>query len=286
MSLLAMWIIWIILGQSQPPPYDPSVEPVHYTFDLFTLVFGSCFGCAGWLYFPLMIWMVIYCVRTDPERYVWLWIILLLQPFGPIIYLLARWLPNQAFQPPQFLRKWTRGKEIQRLRIAAHQIGNAHQFVELGDALRETGRDDEAADAYAKAMEKDGDNLQALWGAACVDYRNHRFAGARDKLATVIDTDPAYKFGDVSLLYGKTLHDLKDIPAATEHLEQHTRRWRHPEGLYMLADCYAQQGRIAEARSQLNALIEDLDGSPRAIARKHIFWKGRARRMLRRLPAK
>lgn len=272
-----------ILGQTDPAPYvqrDYSYGPLDLLFSLFS----SCSCCGVWLYFPLTIWMVIYCAKTDPERYIWIWIIIFV-PLGPFIYLLARWLPNQAFQPPAFMRKWTRGKEIQRLRVAAHQIGNAHQYVELGDALRETGRDQEAADAYARAIEKDGDNLQALWGAACIDYRNNRFAAARDRLATIIDTDPAYKFGDVSLLYGKTLRSLQDLPAATEHLEQHTRRWRHPEGLYLLADCYAQQGRNAEARAQLEALIEDLDATPRAIARKHIFWRGRAKRMLRKLPA-
>ena len=277
-----------ILGQTDPVPnnYDPALDP-DYSYSLFDLLFSlfaPCCGCGGWLYLPLTIWMVIYCARTDPERYIWIWIIIIV-PLGPFIYLLARWLPNQAFQMPGFLRKWTRGKEIQRLRVAAHQIGNAHQYIELGEALRETGRDEQAAEAYARAIEKDGANLQALWGAALVDFRNGRFGGARDKLGTIIDTDPAYKFGDVSLLYGKTLYSLKDIPAATDHLEQHKRRWRHPEGLFLLAECYAQQDQPAAAREQLEALIEDLDGSPRAIARKHIFWKGRARRMLRRLPA-
>jgi hypothetical protein len=205
-------------------------------------------------------------------------------PFGQVIYLLARWLPSLNARPPRFLSKWTRGRELQRLRIAAHQIGNAHQYVELGDALRETGRMNEAGRAYEQALQKDGHNLQALWGGASVDFQHGEFAAARDKLLKIISVDPAYKFGDVSLLYAKTLHALGEAQAAREHLEGHTRRWRHPEGLYLLASIYADEGRAAPARQQLQALIQDLDGAPRAIVRRQLFWRGRARRLLRKLP--
>lgn len=280
------WLLTaIILLQSDAPPVDPAADPAYYVDPVspFVLLFAWLMTCGSWLYLPFLIWMAIYCARNDPERYVWLWIIILV-PFGPFIYLLARWLPNQNLRAPGFLQRWTRGPEIQRLRVAARQIGNAHQFVELGDALRETGRNSEAADAYGRAIEKDPQNLQALWGGACIDVRQHRYTEAKAKLEQVIDADPAYKFGDVSLLYGKTLHALGEAEAARDHLEKHTRRWRHPEGVYLLADLYANAGEHRQAREQLQALIEDLDGSPRAIARKHIFWKSRARRMLRRLP--
>lgn len=277
-------MLWII-AQSGGAPVDPGqYDPAQYELPLMTLLWAWVISCWWWIELPVKIWMAISCARNDPERYIWLWIIILV-PLGPFIYLLVRWIPGAQLQPPKFLRKWTRGRELERLRIAAKQIGNAHQFVEWGDALREIGRMSEAGAAYEKALAKDGDNLQALWGGALVDFEHDRHPEAKTKLSKVLATDPAYKFGDVSLLYAKTLHALGEKDAARDHLASHTRRWRHPEGLYLLASLYAERGETVKARDQLQAMIQDLDGAPRAIVRKQLFWRGRARRMLRKLPS-
>src|SRR5690242_11082104 len=129
----------------------------------------------------------------------WLWIMLLIQPFGAIAYFFIRWLPRSTLQPPRFLRRFLRGRELERKRMAAAQIGNAHPHVELGDALRDLGRLKEAADRYDRALEKDPKNLAALWGAGLVAYRLENYAVARERLSRTLELDPSYKFGDVSL---------------------------------------------------------------------------------------
>ena len=241
-------------------------------------------GPWAFVYFILLIWMLAYCARHDPDRGMWLWIMLLIQPFGVIGYFFIRWLPSSTLQPPKFLRRFLGGRELERKRIAAAQIGNAHQYVELGDALREVGRLKEAGDAYDRALEKDSRNLAALWGAGLVAYRLESYPQAKDRLARVLEINPSYKFGDVSLTYANTLLKLNENDAARTHLEQHTRRWRHPESLYRLAEIRVQNGDPKAARELLQGLIMDVDASPRAISRKFYFWKGRARRMIRKLP--
>lgn len=238
----------------------------------------------SWLYFILLVWMIVYCLRHDPNRFLWLLVILLLQPIGAVLYFLVRWLPSSELEAPKFLHRWTRRGAMRRLEVAAAQIGNAHQFVQLGEALREIGRHQDARAAYAQAIAKEPDNLAALWGAANIDYRFGEFTAAREKLERVLHVDPNYKFGDVSLLYGKTLFQLDEQDAARAHLETHVRKWRQPEGLYLLATICQEQHDVSQAREHLQALIVDIDSSPRSIARKFLFWKGRARRMLRRLP--
>lgn len=246
---------------------------------------GLLFGGGTLLYVPLLLWMAIWCVRNDPEWTVWLWIILLFQPIGAFIYLLARWLPGTKLPAPDFAQRFLRKGELQKLEIAARQIGNAHQFIELGDALRETGQFDRAASAYADALAKDADNLQALWGSGWVHYQQEDFQTAHERLSRLVALDPAYKFGDVSLLHAKALIAVGQPDVACGHLERHIKRWRHPEALYVLAQLYFADNEFDAARTQLQALIMDIDSSPAAIARRQLQWKSRAQKLLRRLPA-
>jgi hypothetical protein len=242
------------------------------------------FGLGSWVYLAFLIWIAVWCVRNDPERSIWLWVILVFQPIGPLIYFFARWIPAASVSSPSFLKGLTRRADINRLRIAATQIGNPHQFIELGDALADAGQREPAIEAYEKALARDPRNTQALWGAGCGLFVRKEFDRALARLTTLLEIDPAYKFGDVSLLHAKALHATGRSQEARTRLEGHIRRWRHPEALHLLAALCADEGEYAKAREHLEAMIMDIEASPSAIARRHMFWRSRARRMLRRLP--
>ena len=230
------------------------------------------------------LWMIIYCLRHDSERSTWLWILLVFPGMGAVIYFFARWLPSSSMEPPAFLRRWTEGPKIRRLEVAAQQIGNSHQFVEWGDALREVKRWPEARVAYLQALAKEPGNLPALWGAANTESQLEELPAARPHLEAILRIDPGYKFGDVSLLYGKTLHALPEREAELAHWRTHLKRWRQPEALSLLAELLIERGEFPEARQCLNTLIADIEITPRALARKVFFWKGRAKKLLRRIP--
>ena len=275
-----------LLLADDPVPVDISHEVWQPGFSLWDfLIYGSSpWPFLSLLMWAFIIWMGIYCYRNDPDRFIWLWLIIIFKPIGAILYFFVRWLPGANVKAPGFMHKVTRKREINRLQIAAQQIGNPHQFIELGDALRETGQWDRSLDAYLKALNKDPKNPQALWGAACCQYHKGQFEAAHENLIQLLEIDPAYKFGDVSLLRCKTLHALGRADDACTHLEGHIKRWRHPEALYLLANLYADSGQSAAAREQLQSLIMDIEASPSAIARKQSTWKRKAKSMLRRLP--
>ena len=264
----------LILAQEAPPP-----PPSHFGG---IGSWGS--SVSTWLYMAFTVWMLVACLRRDPEARNWMWIILFLPPFGPFVYLIARYIPTREWQGPKWFRRWTRGSEIRRKEIAAHQIGNAHQYIELGEAYREVGKWPAALAAFDKALAKDPESIAALWGAGQCEFQLESYGAARTHLEQVLRKDPAYKFGDVSLLQGKTLQLLGDDEAAIAHLREHTRRWRHPESLHVLATLLAKQGDAEEARQLLEGLLMDLEAAPRAIARKQLFWRSRAKRLLRSLP--
>jgi hypothetical protein len=279
-----------LLAQQSPPPpvVDPDIygDPeMYYEPSLFELLFFGLGIPAFWLVaFAFQIWMAVECLRKDPDRYLWVWIIVLV-PFGSAVYFFLRWFPNNNIRLPSFMRKWTRGREIDRLRTATVQIGNPHQHIQLGDVLQEINQQSEAGDAYAEALEKEPDNLQALWGAARVDLHFKEYDNARQRCKKVLDIDPQYKFGDVSFAYGDALAKLDKTDAAIEHLEQHVRRWPNPEALYTLAFIHADEGNHQQAREHLHAMLQGINRSPRGVARKYALSKGKAKRLLRRLNA-
>lgn len=231
------------------------------------------------------LWMIIYCIRHDSERSTWLWILLFFPALGPVIYFFARWLPSSSMELPAFARRWTDGPKIRRLEVAAQQIGNPYQFVLWGDALRDVKQWAEARAAYLRALAKEPENLLALWGAALAESQLGEPLAARPHLEATLRIDPSYKFGDVSLLYGKTLHLLDEKDAELAHWRTHLKRWRQPEALYLLAELLNDRGEHAEARQCLNTMIADIEITPRALARKVFFWKGRAKKLLRKIPA-
>ena len=236
------------------------------------------------LWGALTLWMVIYCIRNDSERSTWLWILLFFPGVGPIIYFFSRWLPSSSFELPTFLKRWTEGGKIRRLEVAAQQIGNPYQFIELGDALKDTRQCDRAAVAYEKAVQKEPHNLPALWGLASVRSQLGQTAEAKTALQSVLQADPGYKFGDVSLLYGRTLHALPDREAELAHWRSHIKRWRQPEALYTLAQVLIERREYAEARQLLQTMISNIEITPRGLAKKVFFWKGRGKKLLRTIP--
>ena len=142
---------------------------------------------------------------------------------------------------------------------------------------------EQADEAYNEALKKEPDNIQALWGSGQTLISRSRFAAAKERLTRVLEIDPQYKFGDVSLELGRSLAELGEKDAAREHLDEHIRRWRHPESVYMLALLEAERGQTEVANEHLRAMIMDIDGSPKGIARRNGMWRSKAKRMLNRL---
>ena len=206
---------------------------------------GYLSGPASYLYLGFWIWMLVHCIRNDPERMTWLWILIILPGIGPFVYFFARYLPGTQAEMPAlgFVKRFTSGRQLAKLEHAAKNIGNAHQWLELADLQREVGKPAEAAQSYRKALQKDGTYLPALWGAAQTELVLKNLPDARGHLQTILNRDFTYKFGDVSLAYGRVLFDLNETDAARTHLVSHLQRWTHPEAHYLMAPAAARDRR-------------------------------------------
>ncbi len=134
------------------PPYDPT----GWYWMMGMLWLSSAATTVAWA------WMLYHCYRHEPDREFWFWVMILIPP-AAVVYFFARWLPGGNAKLPKSWQRWSRGREIEQLDVAARQIGNPHQWVQLGDALRDVGRFPAAIAAYDKALAKEADNVQALW---------------------------------------------------------------------------------------------------------------------------
>lgn len=242
-------------------------------------------GPLGWIYTAFWVWMLVHCIRNDPERGTWLWLLIILQGIGPVIYFFARYLPGVRADVPAmgFFKRFTSGRQLARLEHAAKNIGNAHQWLELADLQREIGKHDQAAQSYRRALQKDPTYLPALWGAAQSELVLKQLPEAREHLQVILGRDFSYKFGDVSLAYGRVLVDLNEKDVARSHLVSHLQRWTHPEAHLLMARVLLQAGDRDKAREHLETLLADLSAAPAFFARQHAKWGKQARSLLRTL---
>ncbi|MBM4034828.1 MAG: DUF4253 domain-containing protein [Planctomycetes bacterium] len=208
----------------------------------------------------LWLWMLISCVRRDPERGLWLWMLIVFPIVGGLLYFLARWLPLWSPQTA-WLARLGSGRRLQLAQSAARTIGNAHQFLELGDVLWDTGRRPEAADAYRQAIEREPDDPRALWSNARAAMHQKDLATAKAHLAKLYAADPFYRTGEAALAYGRTLLDLGELDAAKAHVDADLRRRGDPEARLILAKVLLQQGQTGDARRRLEDLQEDFRGA-------------------------
>ncbi len=244
---------------------------------------GAFFGFLGIVYSAFLIWMIYDCALRDPDRGIWIIVMLFLQPLGAIVYFFARYVPRNDFRRlKQFVGQF-QTRELRQREIAARQIGNPYHWIQLAEKQREMRRFEDAAQSYREALDREPTNLQAKWGLAlCLEHEKQP-AEALPQIDEILAEQPDYKFGDVSLARGRLLMELERWQEAQQHLAAHVDRWRQPEGLYRLAQCLHRSGNDEAAREQVRALIMDIEGSPAAIARQQNQWKRKGKQLEKRL---
>ena len=230
-------------------------------------------------------WMLMLfdCIRNDPERRTWLWILILLNIPGALLYFLIRRLPSLSIPlPPQF-KRWTHRKQIWDAEAAVRHIGKPYQFVNLGNVLLDAGQRDRAYEAYQQALKQDPKHVNALWGMATIELARKDYANAKTHLTDLIKNDPDYKFGEASLAYGQALYELGAWDLAKSHLMDDLKRWSHPEAAIMLAMIHKEQGEKETARDVLDTMMFKLKGTPRFYLRKKRHLLNKAQKLTRSL---
>ncbi|MBE9208020.1 PLDc N-terminal domain-containing protein [Nostoc sp. LEGE 06077] len=208
----------------------------------------------GLLMTGFWLFMVYDCIHNEPERRLWLWILIVINFPGAIAYFVTRWIQRGNILIPDYFSHWTRSRKLWTAQ--AKSIGNADQYVNLNNNLLDNfGKFDQVETAYKQDAENSDDNLQTLWNAAFIDINNQKFVSAKQYLQTILKIDPDYQYGDASLIYGETLFALQEFEAAKQHLENHIQHWSHPQAYITLAKILSQQGEVETACNYLETII-------------------------------
>lgn len=229
-----------------------------------------------------MIWE---CVRCDPDRRIWLWLLILFNFPGAIIYFFARKLPNLnwAIPLPELMLRRLRQKEIWRAEADVLNIGNAHQYIILGNLKQDLRLYTEAKNSYLQALEKEPNNLRALWGLVLVEKQEKNLAGVKQYLQQILAVKPDYEYGDGELLYIKTLLELGKKEAAEPLLLKCIKTWNKPEARLLLAEIYLEQDKIEAAQEVLKKLIFSIRSSAKFHYKRNRHLEKKASKLLKNI---
>ena len=227
--------------------------------------------------------MICECIAYDPQRNIWIWVLILFNFPGAIVYFFVRRLPELDFPVSRHIQRRMRRDELWNAEAAAANIGNAYQWVVLGDIRSELRLLDKAKDAYLQALEKESDNLQAMWGIVQIEYERKNFADAKDYLTRIIKFKPDYEYGNAALLHTKVLLELGEESAAQQLLEKNIKIWNKPEAYLLLAEIDLKHDRHEIAKQHLEKMIANIRSSPKFHYKRHQHLERKAKKILRTL---
>lgn len=239
------------------------------------------FGPLGLLFTIFWLWMIYDCVQNERDR-TWLWILVFLNIMGAGLYFFARYWPRNSGGIGLFSGNRDRD-QLWQAEAEAKNIGKAHQFIKLGDILSKMGERERAVTAYRQALEKESRNTKALWGAASLAIQSQNYAEAQTHLAVLMDVDPDFLYGDASVTYAQVLVDAEQLDRAIQHLNQHFKRWSHPEAYLILAQVHQKNGDRTLAREAIETMIVKVKSSPPYHYRKNQRYVKQGEKLLRTL---
>ncbi|CAN5306174.1 tetratricopeptide repeat protein [soil metagenome] len=220
--------------------------------------------------------LCVHVVRTGQQMY-WLMIILMLQPVGGLVYLIA-------IVAPEFMGGTTAKRTVQAARKALdpqREYREATQAVDdtptvanrsrLAAAASGLGRHDEAERLYAEALQGlYADDPQLLLGRANALIELNRPAEALPLLEALGGQSTAGRTPHVALAMGRAFHALGRHAEADTALRWAAAHLPGFEGMARYAVFLAQTGRQDEAREALAEIDKRL-------AKTHAHFRKEAR---------
>ncbi len=226
--------------------------------------------------------MVFDCIRNEPKGSSWIWIVVIFNLPGAIVYFVSQKLPD-LYVLPAFCKRWTLKEALWNAEAGVYNIGKSPEYIKLGNVLLEMGNLDRALESYQEALSREPSNPHALWGCATVEIQQQKFDRAAIQLKKILHQQPKYKHGEASLLYGRVLYELAEWDKAKQQLIMDVRQWSHPESLLLLAKIAIDELQGEIARGYLENMLAKLQAAPRDDYRHNRRLARQAQQLLKTL---
>ncbi|HVY34286.1 MAG TPA: tetratricopeptide repeat protein [Caulobacteraceae bacterium] len=230
--------------------------------------------------------LCVHAVRTG-QNYFWLWIILLFQPLGGVVYLVAIVLPalmggptvRMAGQAARATLDPTR--DYRRAKADVEDTPTVHNRMRLAAAAAELGRWDEAEAQYrAAAQGVHADDTALMSGLAQSLTELGRFDEALPVLERLgREGDPGHT-PQLGLLFARVYEGLGRLREADDYYRTGGMRVPGLEGLGRYAAFMARNGRQAEAREMLAEIDRRLARTNPRFQREGRIWRDLAAKAL------
>ena len=227
----------------------------------------------------LSVLLCVHVVRTHRELY-WLWIILLFQPLGGLVYLIAIVLP-EMFKGPS-ARKISRAAQdtldpARTYRQARNEYDLAqtvHNQMRLAAAASELGRHDEAESLYAQALHGvHADDPALLLGRAKALVELGRAGEALPLLEKLGQDVKEARTPQAMLALARTYEGLGRNEEAAAAYEWAAPRLPGLEGVARHAAFLARTGRKSEAEEVLADIDKRLERANPHFRREGRAWR-------------
>jgi len=246
------------------------------------------FGGGGGLFLlaatGFQIWMFIDALRR--REYFWAVIIFLFSFLSAIFYFFLVYRasgagnPLAGFELPGAADR----RQIARLKGEIHHLDKAHHHLQLGDIYLSQGKLDDAEASYRAAYARDpqDEDVRAHLGNCLA--RQKKSQEALPLLESVCARNPKHD-------YGYTLMTLAEAQAASGQTDQALATWRQVLSLYsysrarvQFAELLVQKKEYAEAKKNLDEVIEESPYAPKFQRKAEAVWLRRAKSLRGTLP--
>ena len=230
--------------------------------------------------------LCVHAVRTG-QNYFWLWIILLFQPLGGIVYLVAIVLPSIMGGPTvrkagQAARETLDpGRDYRRAKADVDDTPTVHNRMRLASAAGELGRWDEAEAQYRIAAQGvHAEDPALMSGLAQALTELGRFEEALPVLERLGREGASGHTPQLGLLFARVYDGLGRLREADDYFRTGGMRVPGLEGLGRYAAFMARNGRQAEAREMLDEIDRRLARTNPRFQREGRIWRDLAARAL------
>jgi hypothetical protein len=230
--------------------------------------------------------LCVHVVRTRQEIY-WLMIILMLQPLGGVVYLIAIVLPG-AFGSTTARRataaartRLDPGRDYRDAAAALDQAPTVHNQMRLAKAAASLGRHDEAERLYADAAQGiHADDPVLLLGRAQALIELSRFDEALGVLDRLGEDRDRGRTPQAALALGRAYEGLGRRAEAEDAYRWAVERLPGLEGMARLAAFLGRTGRQGEAREIVAEIDRHIVQAAPQFRKEYRDWRDLAARAL------